>query len=296
MCRGKEKSMKVSSNKKESMQEIMKKLEDGVKSVYTSENYITFLKMMAQFHNYSFNNVILILSQCPTASRVASFQTWKRLGCSVKKGEHGIKILVPIPYTYQKKQDSVDDDGNPVQETVDAKGLTFRVGNVFDYQQVSGELPELCTELTDNSEKLQNAILRIVVENDDISFDNSLKEGGANGYFRMDTGEICLRPHMAALQTMKTVIHEKAHSLLHSSDAEAKFTRSEAEVQAESVAYVVCQAFGLDSSDYSFPYIAGWQGKDMDTLRASLSVIEKTAKELMGWLCQHTDLTLEAAV
>ena len=105
MCRGKEKSMKVSSNKKESMQEIMKKLEDGVKSVYTSENYITFLKMMAQFHNYSFNNVILILSQCPTASRVASFQTRKRLGCSVKKGEHGIKILVPIPYTYQKKQD-----------------------------------------------------------------------------------------------------------------------------------------------------------------------------------------------
>ncbi len=288
--------MKVSSNKKESMQEIMKKLEDGVKSVYTSENYIAFLKMMAQFYNYSFNNVILILSQCPTASRVASFQTWKRLGCSVKKGEHGIKILVPIPYTYQKKQDTVDDDGNPVQETVDAKGLTFRVGNVFDYQQVSGELPELCTELTDDSEKLQNAILRIVAENDDISYDDSLKEGGANGYYRMDTREICLRPHMAALQTMKTVIHEKAHSLLHNSDSEAKFTRSEAEVQAESVAYVVCQAFGLDSSDYSFPYIASWANKDMDTLRASLSVIEKAAKELMGWLSQHTDLTLEAAV
>ena len=141
--------MKVSSNKKESMQEIIKKQVDGVKSVYTSENYITFLKMMAQFHNYSFNNVILILSQCPTASRVASLQTWKRLGCSVKKGEHGIKILVPIPYTYQKKQDAVDDDGNPVQKTVDAMGLTFRVGNVFDYQQVSGELSELCTELTD---------------------------------------------------------------------------------------------------------------------------------------------------
>lgn len=288
--------MEVNSKKKESMQEIMERLDAGVLAVYTSENYTNFLKMMGMFHQYSFRNVILILSQCPTASRVASFQTWKRLGCSVRKGEHGIRILVPIPYTYQKKQKTVDDEGNALTETVDAKGLTFRVGCVFDAQQVDGELPSLCRELTDDSEALKKAVARIIDENDDISYDDSLREGGANGYYRVDTKEIRIRPHMTAMQSLKTLLHEKSHSMLHNAEAETRFTREEAEVQAESCAYVVCQAFGLDSSDYSFPYIAGWQGKDMDTLRASLSVIEKTAKELMGWLCQHTDLTLEAAV
>ena len=128
--------MKVNSNKAQSMQDVLKQLEDGVQAVFTSENYISFLKMMAQFHNYSYNNVILILTQCPTATRCASFQTWKKLGHPVKRGEKGIKVLVPIPYTYEKKQKTVDEDGNAIMETVDAKGLTFRIGHVFDAQQV----------------------------------------------------------------------------------------------------------------------------------------------------------------
>ncbi len=288
--------MKVNSNKAQSMQDVLKQLEDGVQAVFTSENYISFLKMMAQFHNYSYNNVILILTQCPTATRCASFQTWKKLGHPVKRGEKGIKVLVPIPYTYQKEQKTVDDEGNTLMETVDAKGLTFKVGYVFDVQQVDGKLPSFCHELTDDSDELKKAVARIIEENDDISYDDSLQEGGANGYYRVDTKEIRIRPHMAAMQSLKTLLHEKSHSMLHNTEAASQFTKEEAEVQAESCAYVVCQAFGLDSSDFSFPYIAGWQGKDMNTLRASLSVIEKTAKELMGWLCQHTDLTLEAAV
>ncbi len=288
--------MKVNSNKAQSMQDVLKQLEDGVQAVFTSENYISFLKMMAQFHNYSYNNVILILTQCPTATRCASFQTWKKLGHPVKRGEKGIKVLVPIPYTYEKKQKTVDEDGNAIMETVDAKGLTFRIGHVFDAQQVDGQLPSPCHELTDDSEVLQAAVNRIISENDEISYDVTLQEGGANGYYRVDTKQICLRTGMAASQEFKTLIHEKAHSLLHNSDAEQKFTRSEAEVQAESVAFVVCNAFGVDSgTEYSFPYIATWQGKDMNVLRSSLSVIEKTARELISWFASY-GLTIEAAV
>ena len=288
--------MKVNSNKAQSMQDVLKQLEDGVQAVFTSENYISFLKMMAQFHNYSYNNVILILTQCPTATRCASFQTWKKLGHPVKRGEKGIKVLVPIPYTYEKKQKTVDEDGNAIMETVDAKGLTFRIGHVFDAQQVDGQLPSPCHELTDDSEELQKVVNRIISENDEISYDVTLQEGGANGYYRVDTKQICLRTGMVASQEFKTLIHEKAHSMLHNSDAEQKFTRSEAEVQAESVAFVVCNAFGVDSgTEYSFPYIATWQGKDMNVLRSSLSVIEKTARELISWLASY-GLTLEAAV
>lgn len=123
--------MKVNSNKAQSMQDVLKQLEDGVQAVFTSENYISFLKMMAQFHNYSYNNVILILTQCPIATRCASFQTWKKLGHPVKRGEKGIKVLVPIPYTYEKKQKTVDEDGNAIMETVDAKGLTFRIFKII---------------------------------------------------------------------------------------------------------------------------------------------------------------------
>ena len=290
--------MKVNSNKAQSMQDVLKKLEDGVQAVFTSENYISFLKMMAQFHNYSYNNVILILTQCPTATRCASFQTWKKLGHPVKRGEKGIKVLVPIPYTYEKKQKTVDEDGNAIMETVDAKGLTFRIGHVFDAQQVDGQLPSPCHELTDDSEELQAVVNRIINENDDISYDVTLQEGGANGYYRVDTKQICLRTGMAASQQFKTLAHERKHSILHCEEAveKCKYTASEREVQAESVAFVVCNAFGVDSgTEYSFPYIATWQGKDMNVLRSSLSVIEKTARELISWFASY-GLTLEAAV
>ena len=274
------------------VKEIMTQLEDGVAAVFTSENYIRLLNMLAQFHRYSYNNCILILMQCPTASRVASFQTWKKMGYPVKKGEKGIRILVPIPYTYQKQQKTVDDQGNPVVETVDAKGLSFRVGNVFDASQVTGELPELAQELTDDPAYLQEAVRRIVEENENINYDPSLKKGEANGYYRPDTQEIYLRSGMAAMQTLKTIIHEKAHSLLHGSDSD-KYTREEAEVQAESVAYVVASAFGFSVSNYSFGYIAGWSSsRETKELKSSLAVIEKTARELMNWLASSTDLEL----
>ena len=279
----------MTTGKQDKMKEIMTQLEEGVASVFTSANYTRLLNMLGQFHNYSVNNCILILMQCPSASRAASYQTWKKLGYPVRKGEKGIKVLVPIPYIYQTEQKTVDEQGNPVTETVDAKGLTFKIGHVFDVGQVNGEMPTLARELTDDPENLRQAVERIVAENENIDYDHNLKKGGANGYYRLDTKQIALRPDMSASQTIKTIIHEKAHSLLHNSATD--YTREEAEVQAESVAYCVCSAFGLDTSDYSFGYIAGWSnGRETKELKSSLAIIEKTARELMRWLASATDL------
>lgn len=282
----------MEKNRQDKMKEIMVQLEEGVAAVFTSDSYIRLLKMMGQFHNYSVNNCILILMQCPNASRVASFQTWKKLGYPVKKGEKGIKILVPIPYTYQKEQKTMDEQGNISEEIVDAKGLWFKIGHVFDASQVIGELPTLSHELTNNPIQLQKAVEKIISGNENINYDHNLKKESANGYYRLDTQEIYIRPNMASSQTIKTIIHEKAHSILHYSGSK-KCTREEAEVQAESVAYCVCSAFGLDTSDYSFGYIAGWSnGKETNELKSSLAIIERTAKELINWLASSTDLEM----
>ena len=156
-------------------------------------------------------------------------------------------------------------------------------------------MPTLAHELTDDPDNLRKAVERIVAENENIDYDHDLKKGSANGYYRLDTKQIALRPDMSAAQTIKTIIHEKAHSLLH--DSTSEYTREEAEVQAESVAYCVCSAFGLDTSDYSFGYIAGWSsGKETKELKSSLAVIEKTASELMRWLASASDLQMVVPV
>jgi len=273
------------------MKQILMQLEDGVSGVFTSENYIRLLDFMGKFHNYSYNNCLLILSQCPHASKVASFQSWKRLGYPVKKGERGIKVLVPIPYTYEKER-TIQDPKGTIVETLEMKGLSFRIGNVFDVSQVSGEIPTLAKELQDNPEDLKKAVNQIISNNDNIKYDSKLSKEKANGYYQPATKEIYLRAKMSALQTFKTLIHEKAHSLLHNSDPE-KYTRSEAEVQAESIAYCVCSAFGQDTSAFSFGYIAGWSnGRELKELKSSLAIIEKTARELMNWIADSSELTL----
>lgn len=282
----------MNDTRQEKMAEIMEQLEVGVANVFTSENYIQLLRFWSRFHKYSFNNCILILAQRPTASRVASFQTWKKLGYPVNKGEHGIRILVPIPYTYQRKEAKKDVLGNSIEEVVDAKGLSFRVGNVFDASQVNGKLPTLVHELQDDPKSLKIAVDQLIGASENIQYDPTLVEGNANGYYRLDSSMIFLREGMSSMQTFKTLIHEKAHSMMHHADAES-CSRQTAEVQAESIAFVVTSAFGLDTSDYSFPYIASWSdGRELKELKSSLAVIEKTAKELMNWVCNSSNLEL----
>lgn len=276
----------------------LQKLEQGVKDIFTSENYLNYLKFFSQFHNYSVNNVIMILMQYPTASRVASFKTWNKLGLKVKKGSKGIKVLVPIPYSYTKEKVVTDEfnnvrydkNGNKVVEETEINGVTFRLGNVFDISQVEGEFPKLTNELQDNPNHLAEVIESLIRTSDvPIKYDYSLNSKTAYGYYSRSEKTIYLRPNLSSLQTFKTLIHEKAHSILHNKKQSA-YSRKEAEVQAESTAFVVCNYLNLDTSEYSFGYIASWsKNKELKELKESLKIIANTSNEIIQWIEESTN-------
>ncbi len=264
--------------KEQEKADVIKKLEEGVTSIFSSEKYKEFLKTYAQFHNYSINNTILILSQRPDSSHVASFQTWKRLGRSIGKGEKGIKVLVPIPYKYEKQVDK--GDGN--SENVEYEGTTFRIGNVFDVSQTHGkELPTLVRDLKDNSEAIKRAIVSASkVADIPVHFDKPVS-GNSKGYYHLEDKYIAIKPGMSDSQTLKTLVHEIAHSKLHGKDSD--YNRKEREVQAESIAYVVCSRYGIDTSEYSFGYIAGWSsGRDVNELKTSLKVVQQCSSDIIS--------------
>ena len=258
----------------------------------TSENYTTWLKTMLAFHHYSLNNTILIALQAPEASRVASYETWKKLKRQVRKGEKGIKILVPAPVKVKKeveRRDPVtslpilDADGNPVKDIEEYSLQHFKIGHVFAYEQTDGEpLPSLgVDELTGTAagyERMKQAITDISPV--PIRFDEV--KGGAKGYYSPLNKEIVINTGMSELQTIKTIVHELAHSMCHDRDTMMakgiKKDRQTKEVEAESVAYTVCQYFGLDTSDYSFAYVTGWSSsKEMKELRSSMEFIRETS-------------------
>jgi hypothetical protein len=264
-------------SKEQDKADVMKKLEKGVKDIFTSDKYKEFLKTYAQFHNYSINNTILILMQNPNSSHVASFQTWKRLGRSVKKGEKGIKVLVPIPYKYEKQVE----DRQGQSEVAEYEGISFRLGNTFDISQTEGkELPSLVNELKDNSPEIRKAIEVISRVSDVPVFFDTAMGGEAKGYYHLEDKYIAIREGMSDSQTFKTLVHEIAHSRIHGKDD--KFNRKEREVQAESISYVVCSRYGIDTSAYSFGYIAGWSnGKETSELKSSLHLVQECSSNII---------------
>ena len=276
------------------LQEIMDKLEQGVSDVFSSEKYAEYLSTMSKFHNYSLNNILLINMQKPGATKVAGYNAWKNLhGRNVMKGEKGIKILAPSPYKVKRQVEKIDPqtrkpmldkDGKPIMEEKEVTIPAYRVVSVFDVSQTEGrELPTLINELTgevDNYDRFFDALNRscpVPITFKDIST-------GAKGYFSYTNNDITVNRGMSQLQTVKTAVHEMAHQKLHSDqDPLNKKTRSSKEVEAESVAYVVCQHYGLETSDYSFSYVAGWsEGKDTPELKASLDTIRKAASEMIA--------------
>lgn len=301
MSTTKSKYAKSAEQKKFELDETLKRLEQGVRDVFTSENYLEYLRFFAKMHNYSFNNTILILSQLPTASFCASYQTWKSLKCPVKKGQKGLSILVPIPYKQEQSvtckdkngQTIYNSDGSKQTEKIYVERICFRIGKVFDISQTAGELPTLAHELYGNNDGFAKAITELM-ENPDIviAYDNDLIGTNTNGYYHVAEHRIALKSGMSINQTMKTLIHERAHSILHTKDGN-HYTRNEAEVQAESTAFVVSEVLGLDTSDYSFGYIAGWSnGKDLKELQQSLSIIEKTSREILTWITDNCSLSI----
>ena len=268
----------MGQNMKEKVRRITEQLEKGVAEVFTSDNYIEYLNIMSKFHDYSFNNCLLIAMQCPTATLVAGYRAWqKKFKRQVRKGEKSIKILAPIPCKI--KVENEDGEGKEIQFN------RFRAVSVFDIAQTDGEdIPEFIYKLTGDVDGYNEMVKKLIsISAVPIRFD--VIEGTANGYFSSADKEIVIRQDMSQVQTIKTMVHEIAHSILHDKDngLEKDANRKTKEVQAESVAYVVNQYLGLDTSDYSFGYVAGWSsGKDTKELKASLQVIRDTAHDIIS--------------
>ena len=292
--------MADAKTEKQKVQEITEKLEQGLKELFESEKYRTYLNTMSKFHNYSINNTILIAMQKPDATLVAGYKAWqKNFERHVKKGEKGIRILAPAPYKIKEEQEKIDPvtnepmldkDGMPIMEEVEIKIPAFRVVPVFDVSQTDGkELPELSVgELSADVEGYQDFMKALeAVSPAPIGYEDI--PGEAKGYFDITLNCVAIQEGMSESQTVKTAIHEVAHAKLHSREREKETDLSERkdrntkEVEAESVAYTVCQHFGIDTSDYSFGYIAGWSsGKEMTELKSSLDTIRRTASELIS--------------
>ena len=269
-------------------EKLQKMIDDGINKVRNSESWMKYLTTMSKFHRYSFNNLMLIMIQKPEATMVAGYVDWtKKFKRQVKKGAKAIHILRPNPKKFVVK--TKDEDGNETENTV--KKMFFKPCSVFDISDTTGEeIPTLCKELKGNVEeydKLFNAMLSISicpVEFEDI-------KNGAKGYYNKADHRIAIQNGMSQAQNIKTLCHEMTHSRLHK---DSDLNRRVKEIEAESVAYVICNHFGIDSSDYSFEYLASWGTENNKELKASIKRISETAKEMIDLI--ESKLEIKEAV
>ncbi|SHJ63825.1 LPD16 domain-containing protein [Pseudobutyrivibrio xylanivorans] len=278
------------------VKEITEKLEQGLRDLFNSEKYKTYLTTMSKFHNYSFNNTLLIAMQRPDASLVAGYGAWqKNFERHVKKGAKGIKIISPVKVKVEVEDDKTDKDG--AKKTIEV--TKFKVSTVFDVSDTEGkELPKIGVDMLSGQVEKFNQLTKAVAEISKVPIEYRDIEGGAKGFYSQKDNKIVVQKDMTQAQTLKTLIHELAHSILHGnlekgdeSEAHKKDRRTK-EVEAESVAYAVCQHFGVDTSDYSFGYIAGWSsGKEMEELKSSMQTIRRTANEVIHGI--ETEIRIE---
>ena len=287
----------MADKRADQLKEITERLEQGVKDIFTSEMYTKYLLTMSKFHNYSFNNTLLIAMQRPDATLVAGYNAWKnKFNRYVKKGEKGIQIIAPAPVKEQEEREKIDKDtgltvlnesGEPEIEVVERVIPRFRVTTVFDYAQTDGEpLPTL--EVNELTARVKDyTLLKEAIEQvSPVPIRFGEIEGNAKGYYSHVDKEICVRADMGESQTIKTMIHEVAHAMLHDSDqlkqrGEEKDQLTK-ETEAESIAFTVCSALGIDTSDYSFPYVASWaSGKELKELKDSMDTIRLTAADFL---------------
>ena len=290
----------------EKLKEITDRLEQGITELFDSERYKEYLKVMSKFHNYSFRNTVLIAMQKPDASLVAGFSAWKNnFERNVMRGQKGIKIIAPSPYKIKQEMQKIDPhtqkpiigkDGKPVTEEKEITIPAYKVVSVFDVSQTEGkELPDIAVdELTGDVDRYKDFFAALEKTSPvPIAFENI--EGGSHGYYHLEDKRIAINEGMSELQTLKTAIHEIAHAKLHDIDLNAPkdeqqphVDRRTREVEAESVAYTVCQHYGLDTSDYSFGYVAGWSsGRELAELKTSLETIRATAAEIINSIDGH---------
>ena len=287
------------------VKEITDQLEQGIQDLFESEKYMSWLRTMSKFHDYSLNNTLLIAFQRPDATLVAGYTAWqKQFGRQVQKGEKAIKILAPAPYKEKVEMEKIDPitrtpildaDGKPVREVQEVTRPAFKVVSVFDVSQTEGrEIPSLGVDELSGEVREYEMFFEALKRSCPVPMEFENIEGSAKGYYHQMEQRIAIREGMSQVQTIKTAIHEMAHQRLHAVDPlDEKSeiinqTRSSKEVEAESVAYTVCQHYGIETSDYSFAYVAGWShGKETPELKASLNTIRKTANEMITEIDGH---------
>ena len=295
----------TSENPAGKLKEITDRLEQGITELFNSERFKEYLQVMSKFHNYSFNNTLLIAMQKPDASHIVGFSAWKNtFKRNVMKGQKGIKILAPSPYTVKKEIEKIDPltqkpvigkDGKPVTEEKEITIPAFKVVSVFDVSQTEGkELPNIAVDTLTGNVELYEDFFKALKETSPVPIAFEKIEGGAHGYYHLEDKRIAIDEGMSELQTIKTAIHEIAHAKLHDidltspMDGQNRVDRRTREVEAESVAYTVCQHYGLDTSDYSFGYVAGWSsGRELAELKSSLETIRSAAAEIINSIDEH---------
>ncbi len=290
----------------EKLKEITDRLEQGITELFDSERYKEYLRVMSKFHNYSFNNTLLIAMQKPDASLIAGFTAWKnQFQRNVKKGEKGIKIIAPSPFKIKQETEKIDPqtqkpvigrDGKPVTEEKEITIPAYKVVSVFDVSQTEGkELPDIAVDALTGDVEQYSDFFAALEKTSPVPIGFEKIEGGAHGYYHLEDKRIALDEGMSELQTLKTAIHEIAHAKLHDIDLNApkdeqqpRVDRRTREVEAESVAYTVCQHYGLDTSDYSFGYVAGWSsGRELAELKNSLETIRSAAADIINSINEH---------
>lgn len=297
-------------SQKEKIEEITKKIEQGVKDIFTSENYKNYLRTLSKFTSYSFNNTILIMSQCSTASYVAGYQSWiKNFQRHVKKGEKAIQILAPCNYKRTVEKEVVDknnkpvfgENGKPLTEKTEVEYTSFKVTSVFDYSQTEGkELPQLAHKLNGTVEGYSD-FMTALTELAPVPVEFSEVPGNANGYYDLVEKKIVIDKDLDEIMKCKTGLHEVAHSILHDREngieKDQLPDRRTREVEAESVAYTICQYYNLDSSDYSFGYILGWSsGRELSELKSSMERIRATANDIIKGIDEKLNIKISNTI
>ena len=295
--------MAENNKTKEQLKEITDKLEQGIQEVFESEKYKEYLNTMSKFYNYSFNNTMLIAMQKPDATLIAGYNAWKdKFDRHVLKGEKGIRIIAPAPIRRNEEVEKIDPDtqepvidalGKPVMEVIETTTRAFKVIPVFDVSQTDGKpLPELTVEELNGDVKDFDLFMEALTQTAPVPIGYEDIPDETKGYYHLEDKRIAIQDNMSQIQTVKTAIHEISHATLHDVDLnlpedkipqEQKKDRKTKEVEAESIAYTVCQHYGIDTSDYSFGYVAGWSsGKELSELRSSLETIRSTAATLIN--------------
>ncbi len=292
---------------KEQLAEITARIEDGIKDLFQSDKYAQYLKTMSKFHNYSFNNTMLIFMQKPNATAVAGFNKWRdQFERHVKRGEKGIRILAPAPYKKKVSEPKLDPDtdlplrdkdGKIIYEETVIRIPAYKPVSVFDVSQTYGKpLPTIASSL-DGTVEHYEAFMEAIKRSSPVPIDFKPLEPNLDGFFSPTDQSITLREGMSEIQTVCAAIHEMGHAKLHNYEKQKEETaqrdenaeppkpkdRRTEEVEAESVAFAVCAYFGIETGENSFGYIATWsQSKELTELKSSLDTIRQAASEIIN--------------